>query len=458
MAFDRSKFKSTSVATAKQADKAVEAVTGKGDRGPSADYHKIKPGMNYHRLYPPHPEDGGELYAVPKGVHWIPQEVPKKDKEGKFIKDAKDKFIMEVATRPLFNAKIHGGFKKDIIEEYIAFATKVSEEMYPDSMKNFDTSRKTYMEPIIGGFGSKHKGIMLRQSWVAYSDNMVVDNDGAVKSKVLGRLEIGKAVRFRLNSLAATEAGNDPLGTDPFTDPEDGRAICINYNDKAQKPADYYATEMYAPLIPGAKGQIRLYPLSDDDLTKFEAFPSLKKMFINVYDRKAFDNAMKGLKIFDDEQELGIFAYEEFLDICGELSDEIPEDGSTPSQSSEEEEEGDDFANMDRDELKAYIRENKLNIIPNKTLNDDAIRDKIREALLTKEEEETGEEEEEESGEPEVEVEKVDKKAPVEAENDSKSEHAGLPFKVEEKGSGVSQSAKEKIQAMKDKAAAKKKA
>lgn len=450
MTFDRSKFKSTSVAKAKQADAEVAAVSGKNDRGPSADYHKIKPGVNYHRLYPPHPGDGGELYAVPKGVHWIPQEVPKKDKEGKPLKDAKDEFIMEVKERPIFNAKIHGGFKRDIIEEYIAFAEKVAEETYPDTVKNFEESRKTFLDPIKGGFGSKYPGIVLRQTWVAYSDEMTIGKDGELVSKVLGRLEMGKAVKFRLNSLAATESAEDPLGTDPFTDPEEGRAISIKYDKEAKRPADYYITEMYSPLIPGGKGRIRLYPLSDDDLIKFEAYPSLKKMFVNVYDRKTFDNAVKGLKLFDDQHELGIFAYEEFLDICEELSSEIPDtaNGSTSTGDEEDQEPDgrDEFDKMDRDELKAYVRTNGLNIVVNKQLDDDNVRDAIREALLNQKEET----EEEESETP-----------PATSETKTgKDKKPGddLPFTVDEgkgKAGAVSSAAKDRIAKMKAEAAAK---
>lgn len=442
MAFDRSKFKATSVAATKQADQEVEQVTGKGGRGPSADYHKIIDGMNYHRIYPPHPEDGGQLYAVPKGVHWIPQEVPEFDKQGNIVKDKADKVVTKVANRPIFNAKIHGGFKKDIVEEYIAFAQKIANDTYPT-----EKERKEFLDPIVGGYESKFDGIMLRQSWTMYTDMFQVNKDGEVTGKVLGRLDIGKAVKNRLNAIAATESGNEPLGTDPFTDPEEGRAISILYNKKATKPADYYTTEIYAPLIPGAKGQIRLYPLTDADLEKFETYPSLQKMFVGVYDRKAFDNAVKGLKMFDDEHELGIFAYEEFLDICEELSAEIPEGESTGATESEEEDGKDIFDKMDRDGLKAYIRNNKLNILVNKSLDDDAVRDAIREALLTTEEEE---EEEEEEGD--------GKAASTTVHNDSKEKDAGLPFTVEEGKTNVSQSAKDKIKAMKEKAAAAKKA
>ena len=375
MAFDRSKYKATSVAAAKQADQEVAAITGSKEKGLNADYLNIKEGDGNHkyRIYPPHVSDEGVLYAVPKGVHWLPCEVPSKDKNGNFIKDKNDKNVTEIKNRPLFNAKIHGGKKKDLVEEYIAFADKISRETYND-----EKDRKTFMEPINGGFDSKYDGILLRQTWVMYVDELMNGK------KMFGRLEIGRAVKERLNKIAATESASEPLGTDPFTDPEEGRAINIIYDKNAKKAQDYYSTEIYAPLVPGGKGQIQLFPLSDSDLEKFETYPSLKKMFINVYDRKTFDTTLKGLKVFDDEHELGIFGYDAWLDVIEELSNEYPE-GEDSSQEQGKEEKGDEFDRMDRDELKDYNRENKLGIIVNKTITDDAFRDQIRAAVANKE-------------------------------------------------------------------------
>lgn len=371
MSIDRSKFKSTSVAAAKQRDQELDSSMGK-EGNKNADYLKITPGEHHYRICPPHPEDGGELYAVPKAVHWLPCEVPKKDTKGNFIKDKNDKLELTIANRPLFNAKIHGGKSKDIIEEYIAFAEKVAKETYPGD----ESKQKEFLEPIKGGYESDYDGIMMRQSWVMYVFELTNN------AKIFGRLDIGKAIKNRLNTIAATESSSDPLGTDPFTDIEDGRAISVIYNNKATKPQDYYATELYAPLVKGGGGKVTLYPLSDDDLMKLTSFPSLKKLFVNTYDRKTFDTALKGLKFFDDEHELGIFAYDEFLDIADKLSSEFPENDS--SEENEKEESGDAFDKMDRDELKDYSRENKLGIIANKQMTDDMLRDLIRESLSNK--------------------------------------------------------------------------
>ena len=72
--------------------------------------------------------------------------------------------------------------------------------------------------------------------------------------------------------------------------------------------------------------------------------------------------------------------------------DEEEEEEETEEEAEEEEtEEGDEFDEMDRTELKAYIKKNGLEITVKKSMTDDDIRDLIREAV-NDEEEETEEE------------------------------------------------------------------
>jgi hypothetical protein len=388
---DRSKFKSTSVATAKQKDQEIDSKMGKG--GGDVTYLNIKtPGESHYRIYPPHPDDGGELYAVPRAFHWLKVEIQEKDDKGNVVKDAKGKDKTKLVNRTVFNARIHGGKSRDIIDEYIIFANKIAKDNFPGD----ENKIKEFLEPINGNQNKKIYGIQMNQTWAMYVDKL--NDDG---SKVFGRIDIGKAVKNSLNSIAAMESSSDPLGTDPFTDPEEGRAISVVYNKDAKVPADYYKVGLYAPLLKGSKGQITLFPLSDEDLSKFITFPSLKKMFINNYDSKEFDRAMNGLKIFDDEHELGVFSYDEFLDIAEKLSSEFPESGQTSSET--EEESGDEFDKMDRDELKEFNRDNKLGIVPNKSMDDNAFRALIRESISSKVEVKKEVEEE-----PETEAEKND--------------------------------------------------
>lgn len=97
----------------------------------------------------------------------------------------------------------------------------------------------------------------------------------------------------------------------------------------------------------------------------------------------------------------------------------------------EETEEGDEFDEMDRTELKAYIKKNGLEITVKKSMSDDDIRELIREAV-NDEEEETEEEAEEEAPAPKAKAaKKAETKAPEkpakkkEEKKETKSKPAG---------------------------------
>ena len=373
MAIDRSKFKTSSAAAMKQADQETEAVV-KNKENVNADYLKITPGSNKFRIYPYHPDGGGDTFAEAKVIHWLPTEVAERDSNNNVVNDPKTgKPKLKRTSKPIFNSKIHAGTKKDIVEEYISFAEKIAKETYND-----ENQRKAFLEPIFGNFAKKVNGITARASWVVYADKI----EGTGK-KVFGRLEIGKAIKQRLNAIAANESSSEPLGTDPFTDINDGRAIVVIYNKEADKPQDYYITEIDSSFDKVSK-MITLYPLTDEDLDKFEKYPSLASMLKNSYKRKDFDNALKGLKMFDDDNELGIFGYDEFLDTADEISQLYPEDGEAAVEA--EEVSGDKFDQMNREELKAFIRDNKTGHVVRKEITDDMIRVQLREWELGDEE------------------------------------------------------------------------
>lgn len=398
---DRSQFKATSVAETVQADEQIDAMTN--TKKGTADYLDIKSGTGEHkyRIYPPHPDDGGKLYAVPKAVHWIPKQMPKKDDKGNYIKDDKDKLILEWREGPIFNARVHGNQEKDLIEEYAAFAKKIAEETIFDSSekKKDEDLRKAFLEPVIGSPRNftpgapkpKHSGIIpLRQTWVMYAHELIETFDSDKKPKLIkkfGRLEIGKSVKDRLNKISASESSSEPLGTDPYTNLDEGRAIKIKYDAVAGKKNanDYYSTELYAPVIAGSGGRITLYPITDEDLIHFGTQTSLQKMFVNCYDTKTFQQVLEGLKYFDDKNEIGVFGYEEFMDIADKILSTLPQaEEKVTSEEGVSEVSGDQFDKMDRDELKEYNKENKLGIIINKTMDDNKVRSLIREALEIK--------------------------------------------------------------------------
>ena len=106
-----------------------------------------------------------------------------------------------------------------------------------------------------------------------------------------------------------------------------------------------------------------------------------------------------------------------------ETEDEKPKakDKKSPAKDDEEEEEepeeekteeGDEFDEMDRTELKAYIKKNGLEITVKKSMTDDDIRDLIREAVNDEEEEKEEEAEEEAPAPKAKDAKKAETKAP----------------------------------------------
>lgn len=419
MAIDRSKFKSSVTSAVKQQDKEVESIVK--NRGENAEFLKIKDGNNKFRIFPYHPDGGGSVYAEAKVIHWLPGESAERDDKGNIVKDDKGNPKIRKTNKPIFNSKVHGDTSKDIIEEYISFAEKVSKEIYAK-----EDDRKAFLEPIIGNFNKKINGILAKSSWVIYANKI----EGTTTT--FGKLEIGKAVKFRLNAISATESSDEPLGTDPFTDINDGRAIIITYDKDAKKATDYYSTEIDSSFDKVTK-QINLYPLTDEDLEKFEKFPSLASMFKKSYKRKDFDLALKGLKMFDDEHELGIFAYEGFLDIADEISGYYEESEETSEKV--EAPKGDVYDQMNRDELKVFIRDNETGMIVRPNITDDMLRDHLREW---------------EASESEVVKEVAEEK---EVDEELTTPEAGdLPWeKEEDEAPKVSSAAKEKMAAMRAK-------
>lgn len=88
-----------------------------------------------------------------------------------------------------------------------------------------------------------------------------------------------------------------------------------------------------------------------------------------------------------------------------EEDEDEEEESDDEEESDEDSEEGDELDDMDRGELKDYIKENELEITVKKSWSDDDIREKIREAMGDEEDEE-----EDEAPAPKKEEKKADKK------------------------------------------------
>lgn len=320
---DRSRFKPTSTLAMKKSDEQVNTALGRKDRVGRAGFFQLQEGKNYFRLYPPHP--GDELFAYPVVKAMVPIYVQDKDQQGSPIWTDAKKTVpkMRRTVKSVFNARIHGKEgDRDIVEEYVACIRRIAETI------SNEADRKEYLAPIEGMYiGAKHPknkmGVNFKETWVCYVNRLdSLDPD----KQEFGRLEIGKAIKYRLNELSATEDSDDVIETDPFTDPGDGRAIVVTYDKSATRPQDYYKCEFFTPLLKGASGRIRLYPLSDEQLEDFEKQPSLKSLFYQVYGIKDFQIALQGIQILDEEEGYKLLEDDNFLAIVEEIGLQYPEE------------------------------------------------------------------------------------------------------------------------------------
>lgn len=376
MALDRSKFRATSLVKNKESEDAVNNISNRG-KYERTDALKLKDGKNYIRIYPPHPGKGGEVYAEPVMRVFLPMMVDEKDKGGN-VTGQKE------SSKPVFNARQHGGFEKDLVDEYIRLTKEKAEGL--DKKE-----KEELLAKIMGKYAKdpnqRIAGIQYKVQYAMYANE--VDVVGKVFGK-FGKLEVGPAVKDGLNSAAASaEDDTNPMSVDPFSDADEGRLVVITYDSKATKPSDYY--DVVIDSVSNG-GRLRLFPLSDDQLEAFDKLPSLHTMYHNVFKLNDFKLQLKGLEFFDTKFNIGIFETDEFLDIAEEIKAYFDEEVATAEQQEAEpeyvdelveqdEEIQDQFTNMSRLQLSSFSRSNpalKVKILP--AMSDEEIRTALRKA------------------------------------------------------------------------------
>lgn len=406
----RNKLKASPVAVLEANDQALDKAMGR-DYG-NSDYHKVVPGRNVFRIYPPHESVDPVskrpcTFAEAKVVTFLPAMVVDRDSSGKEQKDDTGKVKMKLGRKPVFNCTIHGKLdptghplSKDAVDEFIRLCQDKAKALYPDD----EEKRKKYLEPIYGLYSKdpnkKVDGITYNATWVCYADKV------SGESSKFALLELKKAVKNRLNVISAIESGDDPLGTDPFTDIDEGRAVVIVYNDKAEQASDYYQTEIDSSttqeeLPDGRKVKIqKVFPLTDAQIEAFysDKIIPLAKMFRNAFTRKDLDLQLWGLREIDKKYELGIFETDEFQTIAETIAALYPkeeeneetseETAQEPAQTTsskpiakEAKKDQDDYDLMDREELKEFSKDNNTGILikPESVMSTDALRDRLRE-------------------------------------------------------------------------------
>jgi len=349
----RAKFKATTLGTLSEQSTQVSEVIGRS----RVSFHKITEGNNYFRLAPAHTDSKSYLY--PLCVHYLPHQ--EKDDQGKTI----------TRNKPIFNARIHGGAAKDIVEEYIKLAYRIANDEYDDR-----NDQKEFMKYITGyNAGKKYiGGIRPNTSWVGYAWDLKEQNDQVVFGD-LARLQLRQSTYDDLRVLASRDSG---VGTEPYTDIDEGMPINVIYTPTAP-PKDKYKSSF---AIIGGKNYPTPLPIPDAELDALDGKESLEKIYGSQYSRSDFDAAVAGLRIFDEKHNYGIFESSDFIEILKEISGWYPDDGEETDQGNGE------LAGLDRAGLKAYIKEHGLAIRIRKSMTDADIRALIVELMEEEEDEE----------------------------------------------------------------------
>jgi len=354
MTVDRSKLKATPTQNIKSQESEVKNIIyNDGERTP---YVKIKPGTNKLRIFPAHP--GTSSFTYPYSRWWLPKMVT-------YEKNGEE--VTEMKKRPVWNAKIHGNAKQDIVEEYVKFVTQLLTDTIDDEKE---------LEDKLKDLTHWKKGLKAKYEWIAYVNQYIGGK------KHFGFWTYTPGIKKKLNELAITEDDADePISVDPFTDPDDGKAIIVKYDPNAERAQDKYKVNIEF------RGN---YALTDDEIEQFLKLKSLEEQFVNVYRRRDFDLAVEGLQLFDEQNNFGAFEHDEWLAIVEKLQQEWPadededeqdEDVETVEDEVEASEPEDEFEGMDRTQLKRYIKKNELPIIVKRSMSDDDIRDEIRNQL-----------------------------------------------------------------------------
>ena len=415
MANFREKFKATKIKDLKKAVDKDDAMVGVSNN----DYLNLEDGKTLKiRIFPAHP--GHEQFYVPKKCYWLsfPAEDGGDNKRGTVL-----------------DSIVHGGTKMDLVQEYVKYAKK----KYGDDDDKMET---------LTGTGMNSNALNPQYSWLCYAS--IVTPDEELHPKVW---EFKKMVRDALNKLAFDEDNDEPIEVDPFTDPDDGLVLAVKYLKKPNKKKgeNYYEVDFAKT---GKKKEAYSRAITDEELEAFSRLKPLNEV-VPRYTKKEFDRALEGLQCWDEEFDFNLFDDDEWLEIVEAVKEqyngssddddedekpkkktvkktskkveeeedaddeeekkpakksakkkveEEPEDSEEEDSeeeetddeddSEEEETDGDEFDDMDRKELKHYIKENELDITVKKSMSDDDIRDLIREAVADSDDEDDSEEEE----------------------------------------------------------------
>lgn len=362
---ERKKLGGTSVSTLKTQESDVASQVG-SNKGNRAGFLKVDKGWNKFRIYPAHP--GNESFMYPSVKYFVPADV---------VDETSKK--TERKNKPVFNSKVHARTEMDVIEEYLKFLTS-------ETLSHLQgPSLEAALKPV--NYGGDYN-LVPKTEWVVYAAKY--NKDG--KKIDFGRLSITTGTKNKLEKLIATEASDQEIVIEPFTDEEDGIAIILTYDPDAKDAKgkkdmkNFYNVELEQKKVDKFRIEYVPTPLTEKEVEEFLKLESLESMYKNSYRLSDFNVALAGIQIIDKECKFGVLKDPKFLEIVEEIKAYYPEDDAeveegTTEEQAEESSEEDDLTSLDRNALKRLIlAEFGQGVIVVRTnYSDDDIRNMIRE-------------------------------------------------------------------------------
>lgn len=412
----RSQLKATPIKKLKKRVDEDNEMVGVG----SNEYLNLEDGKTMKiRIFPAHP--GVEDFYIPKKCYWLT--VAGNDGDPR--------------RTTVLDSRVHGGTKWDLVEEYVKFAKK---KWAKDADK---------LEALTGT-GQNQNSLNPSYTWLCYAAQVTADEE--LRAKLW---EFKKMVRDALNKLAFSEDEDEAIEVDPFTDPDEGLPIMVKYmkNPNKKKGENYYEVsfpkktaarpltddeiEYFMSLKPltevlpkyglrdfekaleglqnfDEEHEIGLF--DDDDWLEHveeikaqydsnddeEEKPASKKKSVKKVTKKSVEDEEEedeeNEETDDEEEEKPAKkSSKKPAKKVEEEEDDEEEEETEEKEEEEDDEEGDDgLDDMDRNQLKKYIKDNDLEITIKKSMSDDDIREAIRDAQSEGNDDEEEEEEEEE--------------------------------------------------------------
>lgn len=305
--FDRSKLRATSMAVLEAQEKEQETKRPTSGGNFDRNYLTVENGDNKFRIFPAHPEGGGQSFAEAKCVSFLSVRTAVRDDKGQPTGE------YEIKRRPVFNAKVHGNLPKDLVEEYLRVAKKIA---IPEFTEDAEEQKKIWNK-IVG-----MEGVKPIDTWAVYAAKI----EGETWS--LGLLELKKSMKSQLTERALEFTSGDVQSPDPFSDPDDG--VCIIINKSGQKLDTEYRVSLETRKSGKFNTEYVPTPISDEMLEQWAKLKPLHEIYVDVFTRRDFELQLDGLQRFDQElakqkYPIRVFERPEFLAAVDELLELVPE-------------------------------------------------------------------------------------------------------------------------------------